>query len=431
MATLLALVNILAYLTSPMAGFVTVSISLIAISQRRGRTTLEKLLTMLVSTMPLYMTPILPGLHHIASWTTVLLVATSIAAVRHIRRMSPFFVIAILIIVAVSALSVVANSEGADGWYYFAQFLLFTIPLILVYETRGWIGETLDTAAVNRLLGWLAATQLAMALGVIVQWQLHSRLGVSIGSISFFVERVTYDLTVPAYSVLSGLLSVGIALAPTLWRHGRPAMAIILAVVSAAAIVANSSRTGIVVGAVVLGLAILFPPATARKFGARLAIIPAGALAWWMYNLYESSARGAVSADFLDDNGRLDTIQHAFHLLASDVEVALWGVGYADYEGVLPHNFAVETLVSSGYIVGSFVFMMIVGLLWHLRRSDWQYPVWALLGASMFFAGFYAVKAAIVVAILMVAMRAVNTAPAPVATPVSEHKKTPGLPTVK
>ncbi|WP_372468635.1 O-antigen ligase family protein [Microbacterium maritypicum] len=408
MAFLLAFVNIVAYLAAPPAGFATVVVTMVIVGVRRGRSRLEKLLTMLVLTMPLYALPVLPGLHHVASWTTLLLVALLVMVIPHITRMSPVILVALFIIVAFSILTGLSSGDGADGWYYIAQFLMFTVPAVIVYEARSWIRATLDKDAANRLLSTLASTQLALAIGVLVQWQLHSRLGISLGSISFFAERVTYDLTVSAYSVLSGLLAIGIVLAPTLWRRGRWKMAVILAVVSSFAIVVNSSRTGIIVGAVVLGLAILFPPKGARRFGARLAIVPAGILAWWMYDLYAGSVRGREG--FLDDNGRFETFRNAFDRMMATDENFLLGVGYADYEGVAPHNFVVETLVSSGVIVSAVVFALIVGLLVYLRQSEWQYSIWALLGASMLFAGFYAVKAAAVIAVLMLALRAADNA---------------------
>ncbi|MCT1364399.1 MULTISPECIES: O-antigen ligase [unclassified Microbacterium] len=422
MAFILAFVNIMAYLASPAAGFATVIVSLLIVGLRPRRTPLEKLLAMLVLTMPLYALPILPGLHHVASWTTVLLLVLMVMVVPQIRRFSPLLAVALFTVLAFSILTGLSSADGAEGWYYIAQFLMFVVPAILVYEARGWTAATLGRDAVDRLLGVLASTQLAIAVGVIAQWQLHSRWGVSLGSISFFVERVTYDLTVSAYSVLSGLLAIGIVLTPTLWRRGRWKMAIVLAVVSSFAIVVNSSRTGIIVGAAILGLAILFPPKGARRFGARLAIIPAGILAWWMYNLYATSARGREG--FFDDNGRFETFQHAWEVMtASDINLLL-GVGYADYEGTAPHNFLVETLVSSGIIVSAMIFALIVGLLIYLRGTEWQYPIWALLASSMLYAGFYAVKAAAVIAVLMLALRSVqDTAASSRTTELVTHER--------
>lgn len=406
MAFLLALINIMAYLASPPAGFATVIVTLLIIGLRPRRSGLEKLLTLLVLTMPLYALPVLPGLHHVASWTSLLLLALLVMVIPHLRRLSPTIVVMLFIVIAFSVLTGLTAADGAEGWYYIAQFLMFIVPAVIVYEARAWTREVIDKAAVDRLLATLAATQLALAVGVLIQWLLHSRLGVSLGSISFFAERITYDLTVSAYSVLSGLLAVGIVLAPTLWRRGRWKMAVLLAVVSSFAIIINSSRTGIIVGAIVLGLAILFPPKGARRFGARLAIIPAAVLAWWMYDLYASSVRGREG--FLDDNGRFETFRNALELMTSSDTNFLLGVGYADYDGTAPHNFFVETLVSSGVVVSGVLFLLIIGLLVYLRQTEWQYPIWALLGASMLFAGFYAVKAAAVVAILMLVMRSVD-----------------------
>lgn len=404
MVFLLAIVNLAAYLVSPLAGFGTVALTLAIIGLRRGCSRLEKVLTMLVLTMPLYALPLLPGLHHVASWTTLLLLTLVVMVIPRIQRLSPPIFVLLFILVAFSVLTGVSVADPSDGWYYLAQFLIFIIPAVLIYEARHWTREVVDTAAIGRLIGVLASTQLALAVGVIIQWLLDSRFGIALGSISFFAERVTYDLTLSAYSVLSGLLSIGIVLAPTLWRRGSWQMAVVLAVVSSFAIVINSSRTGIVVGVVVLGLAILFPPKGARRFGARLAIIPAGVLAWWMYSLYASSVRG--DEEFLDDNGRFESFRAAIENgMASDVSFLL-GVGYADYEGLAPHNFFVETFVSSGAIVAAVVFALITGLLVYLRQSEWQYPIWALLGASMLFAGFYAVKAAVVIVVLMLVLRA-------------------------
>ncbi|MEJ6554012.1 hypothetical protein PQI51_03115 [Microbacterium esteraromaticum] len=406
-ATLATLVNIMAYLIAPPAGFATVALTLVVVASRRARSRLEKLLTMLLLTLPLYMVPLLPGLHHFISWTTILLLGLTAVSISRLRRLSPLTLFLMLVIVSFSVLTGLSTDDGSEGWYYLAQFLLLVIPPALFYESRDWVASTLDAEAVSRLFSILVFTLLATALGVIAQWQLHSRTGMIVGNISFFLQRVTYDLTVPAYSVLSGLLALGIAIAPTLWRRGRRTMSIVLATVSAFAIVVNSSRTGLVVGLLVVGLSLLFPPRGARRFVARLALIPVGVLGWWLFDYFSTAAnRGSAMQVLLDDNGRFNTFDRAFELLFSGDDTVLTGVGYANYPGTPPHNFAVETMASSGLVAAACVGMLAIGLLWYLRGTEWQYAVWSLLAASMFFSGFYAVKAAVVVAIAMIAFRA-------------------------
>lgn len=408
-ATLITLANIVAYLLAPEVGAVTIAVTLLGVAMRPRRGRLEKLLAALVLTLPLYMVPVWPGLHHFASWTTILLLLLTVASIASLRRLSPLTLLLILVITTFSILTGLSTDDGTEGWYYLAQFLLFVIPPALLYEAREWVSTTLDTAAVTRLFALLTSVLFATSLGVLVQWQLHTRLGITSGNISFFLQRVTYDLTIPAYSVLSGILALGIALAPTLWRSGRWKMAIVLAVTSAFAIVINSSRTGLVVGLIVLGAALLLPPRGARRFGARLMIIPAAVLGWWLLDYFIASAnRGTTAQVLLDDNGRFDTFRRAFNMLFSNETTQLVGLGYANYPGIPPHNFVVETMASSGLVVATCVGLMALGLLVFLRGSEWQYAVWSLLGASMLFSGFYAVKAAVIVVILMIAFRSVD-----------------------
>ncbi|MFJ2506339.1 hypothetical protein [Microbacterium sp. NPDC087592] len=410
MSFLMALASIMAYLVAPPAGVFVVVCTIVFVAAKKGRTKLEKTLTLLVLTMPLYMLPVIPGLHHIASWTTILTLALIGLLAANLRRFSPIMAILLLILVSFSVLTGMSTAEGIEGWYYLVTFLLLVVPIVLVYEARDWVREQLDADSVNRLLTTLAGVQLALAVGVLIQWQVHTRLGIIIGEIGFFNVRVTYDLTISAYSVLSGLLAVGIVLAPTLWRRGRWKMAILLAAVSGFAIVINSSRTGLVVGVAVLGLSLLFPPRGVRRIGARLAIIPAAGLAWWLFDSYESSARGSMATGLFDENGRFETFDRAFRQLFANDMTAIIGLGYADYKGVPPHNFIVETMASSGVVTAAIVVLLAAGMLIYLRGSEWQYPVWALLGSSMLFSGFYAVKGAMVIAVLMIAFRAAESA---------------------
>lgn len=406
-ALVVTALNVVATMAMPWVGFATTAITVLWVLTRHRWPMLQRLVIAAVLTMPLYMVPIIPGLHSIASWTTVFLIVMTFHAATKMRGLSPVAFIALVFIIPLTLLTNLAGPDPAGGWYYSVQVLLMVVPLVLVFGARAELADQIDAAGRQRLLHVLSGTVCAMGVGVIAQWGLYTYAGTIIGSISVFANRVTFDLTISAYSVLSGLLGVGFVLALSLFRGGKPFIASLLIAVTGIAIVLNSSRTGLAAGLAVFLLALMFPGRGVRAGRIRLLIVPGALFAAWVIEQYLESSRGQSMGNVLDDNGRFDLLGEAFALLFADLPTALLGVGYAgDLEVMAPHNFAVETMLRSGLVASFWILVLLLGLLGHLWGAQWQYPVWALLLASMFFTGMYAVKAAPVIVMVMVLLQA-------------------------
>lgn len=313
-------------------------------------------------------------------------------------------------IVSFTVATHVLNGGGAEGAYFVAQILLFVLPVAVVYSSRTWVVTAIDRDTTLRLLHAISGTVMACGFGVFVQAIIHRSTGVVVGSVSSFADRFSYDLTVNAYSVLSVILAVGLVLGPILVRRGYWAQGLTLAVVSGGAILVNTSRSGLLVGSAVLLISLAVPVRGVSRILPRLAIIPGAIFAYWMFSLYSESNRGV--ADFLDDNGRFKTFEDALAAIGTDPASLLMGKGYnpTAYVGTLPHNFLLETLLSSGMIVLIAVLVLIIGLWRFLAQSEWKYPFYIFLAGGMLFAGFYAVKAAVIVTILMIVFRAADGA---------------------
>ena len=408
MLTLVVLANVVAYMVNPTLGFVLTSATVLVILSRPGRAPLDKLITALVITMPMYAIPIIDGLHHIFSWSTFLLFMLTIYAAAHVQRISSIAFVTVLPIVAFTIATHFLNDNAGEGAYYIIQFLLFVLPLVVVYSCRDWVATVIDRDAAQRLLRTLASTLIACALGVFIQAFVHTTTGNIIGSVSFFRNRVSYDLTMNAYSVLSVILSVGLVLAPSLFRRGLWLQGTMLIVFCGGAILVNTSRSGLVIGSLVLLISLLFPPAGINRILPRLALIPAAGFVYWLYKSYAASARGTRS--LFDDNGRATTYDQALATIGSDLPTLLLGIGYNSvaYTSMSPHNFLLETVLRSGLIVSIAFATLAIGLLKFLSRTEWQYSVWVFLGGGMLFAGLYAVKAAVIVTVVMVVLGAAS-----------------------
>lgn len=401
------LTTLVTYMTVPFAGFIVFLTLGLIVAQTKRMSPLEKLAILLIASMPFYMTPILPGLHFLASWTTVLLVLITLYLASKVKQTTPGVVLALLLFVSTPFLS--------DGWasgpvaasYYSVQLALFAFPLSTVYFARSWVAQNLPPVGRERILGGLIGTLMAMAIAVIIQWALYTFFGISIGSISSFLQRTSFDILIPAFSVTSALLGIGTALAGSLWRGHRRLQAVALVVISNIAIIVNSSRIGLISGFLALTVSLFFPPRGFPRASSRLAIFPALCLgAVFASELLTQGGRGGIG--LLDDNGRFETYINGLEQLARDPLVTLIGEGYTSGETMAPHNFFLETLVRSGIPAGLCILILTAGILFYLRGSEWIYPCIGLLIASMAFTGFYAVKAAAAIAVVMVILKAAD-----------------------
>lgn len=398
------------YLISPILGFLAVVVVFAGTALLGRETPMEKLLKLLIITTPLYMVPVIPGLPPLFSWTSVLLVLLSIALAWNGDKVSPLATYSVLTFLLVGLFTAVAVDPVVDGLYHFTQLLLFIMPVLFAYRARRYLSRVLPSGFGDTLLLHLAGTVAAMAVGVLMQWALSSFAGILLGNISYFQARVTYDLTISAFSVMSGVLSLGIVIAPGLWRRDHRVLAVVLPVLSAVAILINTSRTGLFAAAVAAVLIILFPPSGASRVNSRLAIIPISVFLWLIYQSLMGLDRFSSSSGVFDDNGRFQSYANALSIFGEKIQNVFVGLGYGyDFATNLntnPHNFIVETLVKSGVIVSVILFIWIGAILVHLRSSDWFFLLLSLLLGSMFYSGFYAVKVFTVVAVFGIIARA-------------------------
>lgn len=409
---ILSLIGIGGYLVSPALGFVAM-IFVGGFIFLRGRTVfLEKILTFLIISIPLYMTPVISGLPPFFSWTTLGLLVVSVYLFNY---RAPISVVSayVFLLFGLATLIMVFNSPAPQSEvYYAAQLILFVVPALIVFAARDKAATLFAPGASRRLLISLAAAIGALGVGVLAQWQIHLLTGLELGQISYFRSRTSYDLLIPAYSVLSGILALGLPLGPILWRRSAKTLGLVLPILSSIAILINSSRTGLIAGAVTLLLILLFPPNYISRTASRLAVIPVIGLLGLAYAAMINSPR-FVGRDFLDDHGRFETFRAGWNAVTSGPMYLFFGYGYAAYPETVPHNFIVETFVSSGLMV------LIIFLGWltrfgvYLKGSSWFFLPFSLLAGSMFYSGFYAVKAFTIVLVVAILCKALDDKVAP------------------
>ena len=402
MNTLIALIVILGYLTSPIIGFVLTCGIAWKLYHRNATRPLQWQIQLLLLTMPLYMTPILPGLPAVASWTTLLLLIVSITLLRGGSLPKPLVAYAAGLFAYISIIGAIIQTGGIEGLYYTFQIILFVAPIFIAHQNRRIIPEIVEPNFSVKLYKMLAGVIAGTSLAVIVQWFLHVQAGTIIGNVSVFNSRTVYDLTIPAFSVLSAILAIGIALGPTLWRNGSPLAGVLLPILASTAILINSSRTGLFAGVFALVLSVLFPPKGASRFAARLGIIPVIGAFVILYQVVMSLPRFQDGMELTDDNGRFQYLLEAWHVYVEDPINWIIGVGYGADSGPSAHNSIVETLTRSGFVATFVLILGLVFLLQYLRGTEFLYPVVTLFAGSMAFSGFYAVKAFTVVALVSV-----------------------------
>lgn len=385
------LIAIVAYLFNPFAGFgVFCTLALLNYSLGEGDY-LFRSLKLLIISLPLYMTPILPGLPVLGSWTTVMLIVVSTQLLNKRLRFKPLDLYLWAVFCLSSVVTILLSFGAIKEVYYTVQIaLLFLPPSLALLACKS--GRCPATKKENQnLLFPLAGAVAATAVGVLIQWVLHNRFGVSVGHIAFFQNRVTYDLLIPAYSAVSALLSIGLPMGPVLWRAGKPVAAIALPLLSGIAILVNTSRTGFVAGVFGLLIVLLFPPHRENRLHDLLLLVPTGGFMLWLFGKVANLSR-FQSSNLWSGNGRLETYVSGYELWTQYPRYVLFGRGYADYPTTPPHNFLLETLVCSGLVVTMALAVWLLRFATTTWGTYWCHLFFTYAAASMFFSGFYNFK---------------------------------------
>ncbi len=380
-----------AYLLSPWGGAAAMSVIVLGVFLRKDRSSLEKILRLLIISWPLYTTPIIPGLPVLASWTTALLLLFCVYVVRYRCPAGAWDYYLISAWLLASGAALLNSKGGISEAYYVLQFLIFLLPAILAFLYREPLAKQLEKDTGHRLFSALVAVLLATAVGVLLQFLALKMFGMHIGHVGYFKNRTTYDVLVPAYSALSAILAPGLAVAPVLWFKRNYMMAVVLPLVCGSAILINSSRTGLIAGLLGMAIFILYPLRGVNVGRSVLLLIPGSLFAFWIMQKMLGSSRFKGTNAFAS-NGRFETYQDGLNLWTQDLRFLLFGRGYAQYPTTPPHNFVLETLVCSGVIAFAVVAVWLCRFLIDMSRNEWMYPAVALLLASLLFSGFYNVK---------------------------------------
>lgn len=398
-----SLVAVFASLVSPNLGSIIFGVCGVVFLLKKNESALERALSFLLFTLPVSMIPVVEDIPPLFSWASVGLVVSTLLLVKHRNPVSLFRTYIFFLYILASTITITLSFGGVLEVYYTIQVLLFFLPILFAIQASEALSDLFSKKTGDRLLIRLSAVLMTLNLSVLVQWQTYIRLGVKIGEVDFFGSRITYDSLVPAYSVLSSILAIGLPLGPILWNRGQKNLGLILPVFSVAAIVINSSRTGLVAGFLGLMLLFLFSPSASIKFSTKISVL-AFFFAAVVVNASLSFLSNFRGGNFFADNGRFDTFEDGLRLIGSSVFRFLFGVGYADYPTTPPHNFVIESLVCSGLVATVIFCIWLASMFLRLRRSEWLYlPLTILIGGQLY-SGFYNVKAFTIVSIVAIAI---------------------------
>lgn len=215
------------------------------------------------------------------------------------------------------------------------------------------------------------------ALAVIMQYILDRYLGIAVGNITYFPGRTIYDLLFIGYSVLSIYLGTG-SIMIYIYTQGKLEIKDMLGIfMILLAIVVNSSRTGLVVCILMLG--ILFFKKIIKRITIKeifMGIIALSMSITLIGVLVESRGINSI----FDANGRDTAALEGIELF---MKSPIIGVGLIpeDYKIMLPHNFIIQYLMQMGMIGGILVASYIFKSLIDLKDTKLKYlNIFILIG---------------------------------------------------
>jgi len=400
----LTIVTSLAYMFSGVLGFTVFLCTVAVVARAKNRNSMEKLFVLMLLTLPIYMTPVLPSLHSIYSWNTLVILIFIVQLIRKGNHPSGKSITLFAVLLIVAFFSLTGEKITLYHFYYTAQFLLSLILVLLAFSRREWIQNKIAKDGAMRLVNDLGSVVTGFALTILIQFFSLTIMDIRMGNVSFFSDRISFDANFFVYSGASSILGIGILLSLFQLSKGAYLRGAALALSCFIAIPMNSSRSGLLIAFVV---GILYLAGSRRSLnlgtGVKVSILmTAGALVAALAFIFPNS-RVFNQAFFLNDNGRIDLMVAAVNGIFSGVGPFLLGSGITR-ETQLAHNFVLETIYVFGALFTFLVAFFLAPVIRYLFQSELGFVALGVVLASFLFSGFHAFRPAMVIIVILVSL---------------------------
>ena len=388
------LIIVVSYLINGILGLLSfLSISIIILMKKKSITIEEKIIDLMILSLPLHSISIIGDkMHHILSWPIIMILIILIYNIRIIIKnkikISTSTKIMMIICIFLLLISNLKNPNKLKGIIEICQILIMVIPIITTYISKDIIIKKISKNYINNTLDKIESVILAVCLGTLIQYIVYQCTGNILGRISFFYKREVFDLFFKAFSVLSIFLGLGIIIATTKLIKKFSVVELIKIIFFVMVIGINSSRTGLI--AAIITIFIMF---SSKIFNLekkqKIFLYGILAISAIISIIYIIQFRGELGNIF-SGNERMDTYKYGIDLLKSDIRILLLGNGldYSIYNNMLPHNSILETLVCCGLIFTSITIFGIIRLIKYIKTTKYKFLIFHIIIASMFITCF-------------------------------------------
>lgn len=394
------LVILISYLANGFVGFIATIIFFGIITINEGKNKEEKILNLLILSLPLHSISILGyKLNHAFSWPILLLSIVLINNIYTILKnkimIKKGYIIGFLIFCIVLALSNyrfdIINSTREIG-----QIMIMCLPILTTFICKEQYTLKLDQGYFKRGLLKIESVIVATAIATIYQFTMYEFGNFNLGEITIFNNRIIYDLIFKAYSVLSLFLSLGVIIVInniieliiqrkiTFKIFIEKAIKLLIIV---GAIFINTSRTGIL-AAILTTFIIMCNFLKVMTKKQRKVIIVLFIIVSVFLIIFFSLSRKDMT--FFNDNGRFLTYKNALDFIFESPINFILGCGLyeGNYSHMLPHNFILELMTTSGVIITTISIYLIYKLIRFIKDSKYKFLFYNILIGSMFITCF-------------------------------------------
>lgn len=354
-----------------------------------------KVVKLLVLSAPLFSISIIGSkIHHIFSWTYIFLAAYIILLLFDLFKKKyriPKNFGFILLFSALIFLQCFIYDNKITNLIEFFQIMAMMLPITLTSYAKDYLKKELSADFISNIKYYVEAIIIAMAISVLFQYGLFNIFDINIGNISLFSRRIIYDSIFNGYSILSIFLGLGIVIYVYDYIVLKKKPSIIKCLIILLSLFLNSSRTGLVSTIVVVFLIILKNSFSNKKINKKnFGFLLIFSIMMLIVLFLLSLSRGDSS--LLSSSGRDSNYLYALQTITSNFRIFMFGNGlsFYNYRSAIPHNFILQTWVSSGIIILVMTLYFIRKLLNILGNNIFKYIVLCVIIGALFTTDIYA-----------------------------------------
>ena len=404
MGTLLLTLIYILYCIQPCVAFLMMTLWIGLIFFNKNENFINKIIKCMILSAPIYGISILGDkLNHLISFSMLFIVGYSIYIFKLLyennkKNLLKLINISLPIIIILLIGSFFTINDKITGILRIVQTLIVIIPIIGTFYAKKNIKFDKNTLIDFEL--YFNHSISATVLLIIFQCVMHKTFGISLGYIFAYTHRVIYNGLCNAASVISIFIGQGIIYNYYKIINGKfkkeYLFRILLFLVG---IIINTSRTGIV-GAVIVCFIMTLKKAniknntTKNKKIVFLPIIGFIAISLLYFMLASKLGRNELTNAF-SLNGRLETYEYGFSKIFSTASTFIFGNGLDPsiyYDGHLPHNIFIESLMEIGIIGTLLITFVYSKILLRIKNTLGKYYFINIIICCMFITGFLSIQ---------------------------------------